>query len=137
MKQVRLVYFSQSTRAMSLQDIQNILATARENNQGLGICGMLSYEHNYFLQALEGDRDVVNELYLEIAEDPRHDDIQILSYEEITEPVFGNWQMGFAPASEHFYELLNEVGTSRFDPTEFSAQQGLEFLVRLSKIQQH
>jgi len=120
---------------MSLQDIQNILATARDNNQGQGICGMLSYEQSYFLQALEGERAVVNELYLEIAEDPRHDYIEILSYEEIDEPVFGNWQMGFAPASDKFYELLSSVGLSRFEPAQFSPQQAFEFLHGLSQLQ--
>jgi len=129
------VYFSKATRPMSLQDIQNILATARDNNQGQGICGMLSYEQSYFLQVLEGERAVVNELYLEIAEDPRHDYIEILSYEEIEAPVFGNWQMGFAPASDKFYELLSSVGLSRFEPAQFSPQQAFEFLHGLSQLQ--
>ncbi|MGB1091421.1 MAG: BLUF domain-containing protein [Oceanobacter sp.] len=136
MKLVRLVYFSQSTQTMSLQDIHNILEVARENNQGQGICGMLSYEQQFFLQALEGERSAVNELYLDIADDPRHDSIEILSYEEIEKPVFGDWQMGFAPASERFYNLLNEVGASRFDPASFSPEQALTFLKQLSSHQE-
>lgn len=135
MKQIRLVYFSRATRPMSLQDIRNILMTARENNLGQGICGMLSYEQHFFLQALEGERSAVNELYLEIAEDPRHDGVTILSYEEIDAPVFGLWQMGFAPASDNFYELLNSVGVSRFDPNLFSTSQAFDFLQRLSALQ--
>ena len=49
MKLVRLVYYSHASREMSLSDLKSILDTARRNNQAEGICGMLSYEQQYFL----------------------------------------------------------------------------------------
>ena len=36
----------------------------------------------------------VNALYNQIAADPRHKDVVILSYEEISERRFANWSMG-------------------------------------------
>lgn len=136
MPMVRLVYFSRATRPMSMQDIQNILNVARSNNDNQGICGMLGYERNCFLQVLEGERNSVNELYLQIADDPRHDGVEIISYEYINAPEFGNWQMGFVAASDTFYTLLNEVGVSGFDPALFSPEQALGFLQRLSRLNQ-
>ena len=135
MANIRLIYFSRATRDMSLQDIQDILGTARENNGNLNICGMLCYEQQYFLQALEGDREAVNELYLDIADDPRHDEAVIIAYEEITAPSFKEWNMGFAPASDHFYTLLNEVGMNTFLPAQLTASQATNFLLKLSQHQ--
>ncbi|MAS24634.1 MAG: blue light sensor protein [Oceanospirillaceae bacterium] len=133
MMNVRLVYYSLATRDMSLLDVQQILDVARPNNDSLHICGMLCYEQRYFLQALEGERADVNELYLSIAEDARHDEVVIISYQEIDEPMFNEWQMGFAPASDHFYSLLSELGQNSFDPSELTAEQALKLLQRLSE----
>lgn len=130
---IRLTYLSKATRDMSLQDIQDILTVARDNNQGLEICGMLCYDQRYFLQTLEGPRDDVNALFLEISDDPRHDDVVIIGYEYIDTTTFGSWNMGFAPASDDFYKLLNDVGQNTFEPRAFSPEQAVTFLSRLSK----
>lgn len=132
---VRLVYYSVATRDMSLLDIQSILEVARAHNRSINVCGMLCYEQKYFLQVLEGDREDVNELYLEIADDPRHDQVVIISYDVITAPLFPDWNMGFAPASDHFYRLLNELGKNEFLPQDFTAEQALSFLKGLSDYQ--
>ena len=134
--QIRLVYYSRSLRDMSLMDIQNILRVARENNAAQNICGMLSYESQWFLQALEGDRDTVNELFLEIADDPRHDGVVIIGYEYIDQPMFSNWQMGYAANSGVINETLKEFGMETFMPAKMNIEQAKEFLARLSEQQQ-
>ena len=134
--QIRLVYYSRSLRDMSLMDIQNILKVARENNAEQNICGMLSYESQWFLQALEGDRETVNELFLEIADDPRHDGVIIIGYEYIDQPMFSNWQMGYAANSGVINETLKEFGMETFLPAEMNIEQAKEFLARLAEQQQ-
>ncbi|MCK7492603.1 MAG: BLUF domain-containing protein [Comamonadaceae bacterium] len=47
-----------------------------------------------FLQVLEGGRSAVNRLYNRIAADPRHAEVELLSYEEIGERRFAGWSMG-------------------------------------------
>lgn len=132
MGMVRLVYYSHASREMSLSDLKSILEVARSNNQSLGVCGMLSYDQRYFLQALEGERSVVNELYLDIADDPRHDEITIISYQEITTPIFNEWKMGYAGSSAEFTRLLSDMGQSDFLPDEMTAEQSVSFLQHLS-----
>lgn len=129
---VRLIYFSRSTRDMTLLDIQKILEVARDNNNSLQVCGMLCYEQRYFLQALEGERDVVNELYLDIAGDPRHDEVTIISYNEVDDRRFSAWDMGFAPASDDFYALLSELGNNEFMPADFTPDQAFSLLLKMS-----
>ena len=90
------------------------------------------YEQQYFLQALEGERSAVNELYLDIADDPRHDEITIISYEEITAPIFKQWKMGYAGGSAEFTKLLKEMGQTEFLPETMSPRQAFQFLQHLA-----
>ena len=129
---VRLVYYSRALRDMSLQDIQDILHVARTNNDSLDICGMLSYESKWFLQALEGDRSTVNELLFEIEEDPRHDEVVIIGYEQIEQPIFSDWQMGYAANSGAVAESLQELGLEAFDPESMTLGEATQFLMELS-----
>lgn len=132
---VRLIYFSKALRDMSLQDIQNILSTARTNNAELDICGMLCYESNWFVQALEGDRDDVNDLYLEIADDPRHDNIVIISYEYVESCIFPNWHMGYASNSGLVNQMLTDFGMQSLEPSKLTPEQALQFLTTMSSQQ--
>lgn len=120
---------------MSLSDLKDILGTARDNNSSIDVCGMLCYDQLYFLQALEGDRETVNELYLDIADDPRHDDVVIISYEEVTEQVFPQWQMGYAGSSAQFSQLLQELGQTTFSPIDMTKEQAFSFLQKMSSFQ--
>lgn len=135
MKLVRLLYYSRASREMSLSDLKDILGTARDNNNSIDVCGMLCYDKQYFLQALEGERQAINELYLDIADDPRHDDVVIISYEDITEPVFPQWQMGYSGSSAKFAALLQELGQTEFTPSEMNKAQAFSFLTTMSGAQ--
>jgi hypothetical protein len=90
---VRLLYASRC-KAVSAEMIEAILAQSRARNPSQGITGVLCHGGDVFMQVLEGGRDVVNRLYLDIARDPRHDDVQVLHFEEITERRFASWTMG-------------------------------------------
>lgn len=132
MKLVRLLYYSRASREMSLADLKSVLEVARSNNQSIDVCGMLCYDKQYFLQALEGERETVNELYLDIADDPRHDEVTIISYDEVDGPTFSQWQMGYAGSSSEFAKLLQELGQKDFSPGTMSREQALHFLKHMS-----
>ena len=90
---VRLLYAS---RAVDTQPeaIEDILAKSRQFNPASGITGILCYGGGIFLQAIEGGRNAVSELYSHIQRDTRHKDVVLLHYEEILERRFGGWTMG-------------------------------------------
>jgi hypothetical protein len=90
---VRLLYAS---RALDTNPtaISTILAQSREYNPASGITGILCYGGGIFLQAIEGGRSAVSELYGHIQRDRRHKDVELLQYEEITERRFSGWTMG-------------------------------------------
>jgi hypothetical protein len=90
---VRLLYASRSVDTTP-EAIESILAQARQHNPVSGITGILCYGGGIFLQAIEGGRMAVSELFGTIMKDPRHKDVALLHYEEITERRFGGWTMG-------------------------------------------
>ena len=136
MSLVRLIYFSSASANLSLTDIKAILTTARENNQRSDVCGMLCYDNQYFLQVLEGKREVVSELFVTIAEDPRHDDVVIVSYDYIEQATFNNWQMGYAGSNSLLSTLLGKLKHSQFEPGELTPNQCFAILTTLSKQQE-
>jgi hypothetical protein len=91
---VRLLYVSRSVHPETPEQTESILASAREHNLNNGITGVLCYGGGIYLQALEGGRNQVNALYTQIVKDPRHKDVVVLAYEEISERRFGGWTMG-------------------------------------------
>ncbi len=52
----------------------------------------MTYQHQV-LQIIEGKHDTLSELYLRIANDPRHSQVQLLTFEAITKRNFSNWKM--------------------------------------------
>ena len=91
---VRLLYVSRAVDPEDTKAIQSILDSARDHNLSNGITGILCYGGGIYLQAIEGGRMQVNELYGHIVRDNRHKDVALLHYEEITERRFSGWTMG-------------------------------------------
>jgi Sensors of blue-light using FAD len=90
---VRLLYASRAVDT-NPEAIDGILAKSRQFNPSSGITGILCYGGGIFLQAIEGGRNAVSELYSHIQKDVRHKDVVLLHYEEISERRFSGWTMG-------------------------------------------
>lgn len=91
---VRLLYASRAAKSLSAKTIAGILTECQRNNPGRGITGVLCYSDEIFLQVLEGGRDTVCDTFNAIVRDARHDQVRLLSFEEISERRFGSWTMG-------------------------------------------
>ena len=91
---VRLMYASRAVAAVNQEELVAILRKSKANNPAAGITGVLCFSEGIYLQALEGGRSAVNRLYNRIVADPRHSDVELLSYEEIGERRFAGWSMG-------------------------------------------
>ena len=91
---VRLLYASRAAAPVTQDELAHIVKKSKANNGPLGITGVLCYSSGIFMQALEGGRMPVNQLYLRIAADARHEDVTLLGFEEIGERSFVGWSMG-------------------------------------------
>lgn len=128
---VRLLYASRVVDT-SPAAIDSILAQSRLHNPGCGITGILCYGTGIFLQAIEGGRSAVNALYSQILHDVRHEDVELLHYEEIAERRFGSWTMGQVNLSKINHSILLKYSeTPELDPYAVSGKVSLALLEEL------
>jgi hypothetical protein len=92
----QVIYSSAAVEPFSDSALTELLAAARVNNGRLGVTGMLLYHEGSFLQALEGDEDVLENLYVKIGKDTRHHRLVALFRRNVGSRHFDQWQMGFA-----------------------------------------
>jgi len=96
----QIVYTSGAKQEFSAADLKKLLVAARMRNKAVGVTGMLVFHDGAFLQALEGEKLAVNEIFARIQNDPRHGDLVVLHRGPGPEQrVFGEWSMGFADFS--------------------------------------
>ncbi len=106
-----IVYLSAASHSLSDDDLRAILSTSRPNNRKRGITGMLLYSDGGFIQALEGPKEEVTDLYRTIERDPRHGRIITLLEGPIEARNFPEWEMGFEHVAPETPEL---PGFTRF-----------------------
>lgn len=116
---IQLSYLSAATHPMSAEQLLALLQQCLRHNPGNGITGLLLYGNGTFLQALEGEEDVVTALYEKIARDDRHVDVQCLHRKTIERRQYPEWSMGFRRISD---ETLGDVeGLRDFRKADFNA----------------
>lgn len=128
---VRLLYAS---RALDTNPaaISTILAQSREYNPSCGITGILCYGGGIFLQAIEGGRLAVSELYGHIQRDKRHKDVALLQFEEITERRFSGWTMGQVNLQKINHSILLKYSERpELDPYSVSGKVSMALLEEL------
>jgi hypothetical protein len=128
---VRLLYASRAIDPRP-EAIEAILTQSRHYNPTCGITGILCYGGGIFLQAIEGGRMAVSELYGHIQKDVRHKDVVLLHYEEISERRFGGWTMGQVNMSKiNTNILLKYAEKPELDPYSVSGKVSLALLEEL------
>ena len=129
---VRLMYASRAATAIDQEALMAILRKSKAKNPGLGITGVLCFSEDIFLQVLEGGRSAVNQLYNRIADDPRHQQVELLCYEEIDERRFAGWSMGQVNMARLNPALLLKYSeTAVLDPFAVSGQVSMALFQEL------
>ena len=99
-----LMYSSIADPNLSQQDIEDLLASARRNNEQQEITGLLVFQDNCFLQILEGDRKKISHLFEQkLMRDPRHSSVTLFHDEALVQRQFRFWHLA--------YSDLNKQGT--------------------------
>ena len=120
---VRLMYASRAAEPVKPETLNAILKKSTHNNPAVGVTGVLCFSGEIFLQVLEGGRAQVSKLYNRIAQDPRHREVVLLSYDEIDERSFASWAMGQVNMNRLNAALLLKYSeTATLDPYAVSAQ---------------
>jgi hypothetical protein len=116
----------------SSEAIESILHQSRDHNPSTGVTGVLCYGGGIFLQALEGGRMAISQLYGHIQRDPRHKDVVLLQYEEISERRFSGWTMGEVNMNRiNAAILLKYAEKPELDPYSVSGSVSMALLEEL------
>ncbi|MVN75770.1 hypothetical protein GO988_05470 [Hymenobacter sp. HMF4947] len=110
-----LIYESRATHPFTEAELADLLRQARAHNEANGLTGLLLYaQDGRFVQVLEGAVDAIHNLYfLHIARDPRHHRLQLLADGTLNHRRFGDWRMGYRPATpEALVELTGHFSTA-------------------------
>jgi hypothetical protein len=115
---IRIVYYSERNTKVGL-DMKRMRDSCERNNGRDGIGGFLHYNGTYFLQVLEGEREVVSACYDRIRADGSHTNLVLIGAEPITVRKFESWTMDLdsgssKPSKETF---LANFAASTVDPS--------------------
>jgi hypothetical protein len=115
-----IVYFSIAAQAMSGEELAALWQECALNDSHVGITGILLHKQGEFLQAIEGPKGVVCDMYARIVTDPRHNITGKISDRMITHREFPGTAMSFknldeAPADTPFLEPFS-YGAFLADP---------------------
>ena len=103
---IQISYISSAARTMDTEQLLNLLSHCLAYNSSHAITGMLLYGNGIFLQALEGEEDVVSALYDKIEKDERHVDVKFLSRKTIEARQYSEWSMGFQRLSGEDLQIV-------------------------------
>lgn len=126
---VRLLYVSRAVGPQTTTVTSSILQQAQTHNQTQGITGVLCQGQGFYFQVIEGERSRVNALYRRISADARHQDVELLHYEEIQERRFGQWSMALVHLSVD--DPMVRLHHPDFDPYSASGPQVMQQVMDL------
>ena len=107
---IQVSYISSATSPMSNQDLSRLLEQCREYNAANSVTGMLLYSNSTFVQVLEGEDRVIDELLDRIEENARHTDIRLLYRKRIDRREYAGWNMGFKRIGKADLKDIEGVG---------------------------
>jgi hypothetical protein len=117
---IQTAYVSVAAESMSQEALLSLLQQCLENNEASGVTGMLLYGNETFLQVLEGDEAVVDDVIAKIRQDPRHTRIQFLYRRPLAARQYADWSMGFKLVSAQ--QLTGISGLKDFGERDFNAE---------------
>lgn len=103
---IHIVYMSRAVRPLSDQDLQQLLDQCRRDNAARNVTGVLFYSHGNIAQLIEGDKEVLENLFEVISRDGRHSNVVKLVDKPIGARSFEDWSMAFHPIEPSGFEAL-------------------------------
>ncbi|RZA24563.1 MAG: BLUF domain-containing protein [Proteobacteria bacterium] len=108
-----ITYFSTAAESTTDQDIIDIVEFSRRKNARLAITGVLLYINGQIVQVLEGQPQLVQDLYASIKADPRHTNVRTAIDQPIQQRLFSDWYMGYQTLLTRQYDELSPILSSQ------------------------
>lgn len=120
-----------------LQDLSDILTTARQVNEQNGVVGVLYYAEGCFFQCLEGEAQTVESIFQRISKDSRHEQIYRFPDSQVKQPHFSEWSMKYVHKHSEIASLFEKNGLSHFLPDQLNSEQLQALLKILFRVEEN
>lgn len=91
-----ICYVSTADPTITNENVQEVFDGIIEKNLERSITGILLYSQGNFMQIMEGEYEMLQELYRAIKEDKRHHHVIEILSSPIRHRIFENYQTGFS-----------------------------------------
>ena len=102
-----ILYSSKLDESHSDDVSKTIISQSESNNSRAGITGMLVKYECTFMQYIEGERELVSELYEKIKLDNRHHSVELQFEGSIEKRLFPDWSMALQILDEELFSSIN------------------------------
>ncbi|RZK36439.1 MAG: BLUF domain-containing protein [Hymenobacter sp.] len=109
----QIIYSSRAKDNMTLTTLTVLLMQARALNERKHITGALVYGDGQFMQIMEGEEDMIRDLYERVVRDPRHHDVRKLVDRSVAKRSFAQWSMAFGEVPADMFQKLSSIPTYR------------------------
>lgn len=92
-----------------LLPLAELLGEAQRNNERAGLTGALAVHGGRFLQVVEGDPGLLDQLHQRLERDRRHRDICVLERRQIERRAFDGWSMASARITPSLASELDQL----------------------------
>lgn len=131
----RLIYSSCSSENIDFKIVGEILTHAVKKNKEKSITGMMVYDGKHFLQCIEGDEGLIDDLWKKLTEDTRHHSLYINGTEFDEKRLFPDWNMGYINNGQEIQKIINSItGNKIFLPETLNYMHAKLLLLQLSYI---
>lgn len=103
-----LCYQSRTPKQPNADDLDDLVADARERNRRFGVTGMLVHEGDRFFQWLEGPSAALDVLWTSISRDTRHEHVELLGEGVTPVRLFSDWDLRFHERNAQKAELTGD-----------------------------
>jgi hypothetical protein len=105
----RLIYKSRANKEIDWDFVNKLIDKSETKNRQAEITGVLLATRSHFLQVLEGSFDDINRLFMHIARDERHDDVQLIAFSCVESRLFGGWAMHAVGVFDFNQDLIDDL----------------------------
>ena len=125
----RLLYVSKPVGPITTHVTASLLENSRVSNKKLDITGVLCQGSGIYMQVLEGERSAINALYSRIIADTRHNQVELLSFEEVDQRRYGQWSMALVQLSVD--DPMVQMAHPEFDPYSATSNEAMRMIEEL------
>ena len=131
----QIVYVSTPDKNLKISEVELIVDKARVKNESKSVTGFLCANSSFFIQCLEGEKIVLDNLFELISKDSRHHNVKIIHEGDVKTRTFGCWGMGVVLRMEKHYDIMKRYSKEdEFDPYNLSADESMKMLIEFSRI---